>query len=91
MASDHIYVPPTAGDLASDFSRFVDDLTRVVNNGFAIEKVMKRFSKGNDWTSPKEALGVSDDARAQAVQGLLVAANNVLKHNDLNELIERCG
>lgn len=91
MASDHIYVPPTASDLASDFSRFVNDLIRVINDGPVIEKIMKRFPKGNDWTSLKTALGVSSETQAQAVQELLVAADNVLKHNDLNELIERCG
>lgn len=90
MASDHIHIVSTASDLGADVNRLVDMLTQVVTNGATIEKVMKRVSKGNVWTSLAAALGVTVE-QAEAVQGLLTAANNVLKDNDISELTDRCG
>lgn len=90
MASDHIYVTPTASDIASDFVRFVDILTQAVTMGDTIEKIMKRISKDGDWTSLSSALNVTSE-QAEEIQDLLAAANNVLKDNDIDELIKRCG
>lgn len=90
MASDHIYVTPTASDIASDFVRFVDILTQAVTMGDTIEKIMKRISKDGDWTSLSPALNVTSE-QAEEIQDLLAAANNVLKDNDIDELIKRCG
>lgn len=90
MASDHIYVTPTASDIASDFVRFVDILTQAVTMGDTIEKIMKRISKDDDWTSLSSALNVTSE-QTEEIQNLLAAANNVLKDNDIDELIKRCG
>lgn len=94
MASTHILITGTAGDLSADVRSFVDRLTALVDDGVNIKAVMDQVAAGGDWTTLVTYLGLSGDnaaANAEAVYNMLGSVNTELAGPFIAQLTSRCG
>jgi len=94
MASTHILITGTAGDLSADVRSFVDRLTALVDDGVNIKAVMDQVAAGGDWAALATYLGLSGEnagANAEAVYNMLGSVNTELAGVFIGQLTSRCG